>query len=109
MNKAKIEALARKSRAKSAKPEQTAPGAPETACKREERRAVNLTPETINALADAFSRELRHVLLEVGPILARLTAADTLHTCERTATVLGRALVEAQTAAAVMAEAGVTK
>lgn len=58
---------------------------------------------------DDIKAAIRDVLLEVGPILARLAAADTVHTCERPPSVFGRALVEAQTAAAILTEAGVVK
>ena len=117
MNKAKIEKMARNARAKSAqaKPTQSAQAAqiasdaPEAAQERETREAVNLTPETIDAIVGGFSRELRRALLEVGPILARLAAADTIHTVERPPRVFGRALEEAQAARAVLAEAGVAE
>lgn len=62
----------------------------------------HLTREDIRAA-------VRDALLEVGPILARLAAADTIHTVERAPRVFGRALVEAQTAQAVLAEAGVAE
>jgi len=58
---------------------------------------------------DDIKAAIRDVLLEVGPILARLAAADTVHTCERPPRVFGTALVEAQMAEAVLAEAGVLK
>ena len=58
---------------------------------------------------DDIKAAIRDVLLEVGPILARLAAADTVHTVERPPRVFGTALVEAQTAAAVLVEAGVVK
>ena len=116
MNKVKIEKMARNARAKSAriKPTQSAQAAqiasdaPEAAQERETREAV-LTPETIDAIVGGFSRELRRALLEVGPILARLAAADTIHTVERPPRVFGRALEEAQAARAVLAEAGVAE
>ena len=120
MNKAKIEKMARNARAKSAqaKPTQSArvaqiasdaPDAPEAAQGREARGAVNLTPETIDAIVGGFSRELRRALLELGPILARLAAADTVHTVERAPRVFGRALDEAQAAQAALADAGVAE
>lgn len=132
MNKAKIEKMAREARAKAAQakarsatvqPKPTTvqsksgtatpkPGtvnaitsdAREAAQERETRGAVNLTPETIDAIVGGFSRELRRALLELGPILARLAAADTIHSVERVATVLGRAVVEGRTAADVVKE-----
>lgn len=123
MNKAKIERMARESRAKAAqhversatvqpKPTTAQPesgtasaiasDAREAAQDRETRGAVNLTPETIEAIVGGLSRELRRALLELGPIIARLAAADTIHSVERVSTVLGRAVVEGQTAAEVL-------
>lgn len=62
----------------------------------------HLTREDIRAA-------VRDALIEVGPILARLAAADTIHTVERPHKVFGRALDEAQAARAVLAEAGVVE
>jgi len=117
MNKAKIEKMARNARAKSAqiKPTQSAQAAqiasdaPEAAQERAAVQTVNLSPETIDAILCGFSRELRRVLVEVGPILARLGAADTVHTVERPPRVFGTALDEAQIARAVLTEAGVAE
>ena len=114
MNKAKIEKMAREARAKSAAArsktapaDAIAPDAREAAQERAAVQTVNLSPETIDAILRGFSRELRRVLVEVGPILARLGAADPVHTVERPPRVFGRALDEAQTARAVLADAGV--
>lgn len=118
MNKAKIERMAREARAKAAQAgarsttaqpksgtaSAIASDAREAAQERETRGAVNLTPETVDAIVGGFSRELRRALLELGPILARLAAADTIHSLERVATVLGRAVVEGRTAADVVKE-----
>ena len=131
MNKAKIEKMAREARAKASQAgarSATAQSKPTTAQpksgtatpkpatvsaiasdaraaqERETRGAVNLTPETIDAIVGGFSSELRRALLELGPILARLAAADTIHSVERVATVLGRAAVEGQTAADIVKE-----
>lgn len=116
MNKTKIEKMAREARAKSAAArtktapaDAIAPDAREAAQERAASRTVNLSPETIDAILRGVSRELRRVLVDVGPILARLAAADTIHTVERPPRVFGGALVEAQTARAVLAEAGVTE
>ena len=62
----------------------------------------HLTREDIRAA-------VRDALLEVGPILARLAAADTIHTVEQPPRVFRTALDEAQTARAVLAEAGVAE
>ena len=117
MSKATIERRAKSAPAKRRIPaasqeltstaERIASDAREVASKRETRGTVNLTPEAIDAIVDGFSRELRRVLLDVGPIIARMAAADTIHTVERPAKVFGRALQEAQTAACVIKEAGV--
>lgn len=111
MNKAKIERMAREARAKAAKAgaksaaaSAIASDAREAAQEHETCGAVNLTPETVDAIVGGFSRELRRALLELGPILARLAAADTIHSFERVATVLGRAVVEGRTAADVVKE-----
>lgn len=116
MNKAKIEKVAREARAKSAaaRPKTApanaiAPYARQAAQERAAVQAVNLSPETIDAILRGLSRELRRVLMDVGPILARIGAADTIHTVERPPRVFGRALVEAQIARAVLAEAGVAE
>lgn len=125
MNKAKIERMAREARAKAAqhversatvqpKPTSAQPksgtvsaiasDAREATQERETRGAVNLTPETIEAIVGGFSRELRRALLELGPIIARLAAADTIHSVERLATVIRRAVDEGRTAADVVKE-----
>lgn len=111
MNKAKIERMAREARAKAAQAgarsktdSAIASDAREAAKERETSVAVNLTPETVDAIVGGFSRELRRALLELGPILARLAAADTIHSVERTSTVIGRAVVEGRTAADVVKE-----
>lgn len=69
---------------------------------REEIRVVNLTPETVDAIVDGLSREIRRAMLELGPIIARLAAADTIHSVERVTTVLGRAVAEGKTAADIV-------
>lgn len=123
MNKAKIERMAREARVKAAqhversamvqpKPATEQPksatasaiasDAREAPQERETRGAVNLTPETIEAIVGGFSRELRRALLELGPIIARLAAADTIHSVERLATVIRRAVDEGRTAADIV-------
>lgn len=105
MNKSQINRMAKQRQATAAaRPiAQNAPGRPQ---EHAAVQAVNLSPETIDALVGGFSRELRRALLELGPILARIAAADTIHTVERVATVLGRAVVEGQTAADVVNDLG---
>ena len=101
MRKSDIENLAKRM-SKSPASGQIAPDARKAAQEREEIGSVNLTPETVDAIVGGLSREIRRAMLELGPIIARLAAADTIHSVERVATVLGRAVVEGQTAADIV-------
>ena len=65
----------------------------------------NEEPESV-ALA---RRVVREEPAEIGPIIARLAAADTAHTLERTETVLQRAIDEGRMAAKLLAKEGKTK
>ena len=111
MNKATIQQIARRNRIKaqaaSSLAKEITSELSQRPQDRETSKGLNLTPETIEAIVDGFSREFRRTLLEVGPILARLAAADTIHSVEHKATIIGRSLVEGQTAAALLAELGV--
>lgn len=111
MNKATIQQIARRNRPKaqaaSALAKEIASEASQRPQDRETSNGLNLTPETIEAIVDGFSRELRRALLEVGPFLARLAAADTIHSVEHKATIMSRSLVEGQTAAALLAKLGI--
>ena len=71
-----------------------APDARERPQERETREAVNLSPETINALADAVAGAIVTRLEVLLPICARLAAADTIHTVQKPETVLGNAIKE---------------
>jgi hypothetical protein len=71
-----------------------APDAREAAKERETREAVNLSRETINALADAVAGAIVTRLEVLLPICARLAAADTIHTVQKPETVLGDAIKE---------------
>lgn len=71
-----------------------APDAREAAHERETREAVNLSRETINALADAVAGAIVTRLEVLLPICARLAAADTIHTVQKAETVLGDAIKE---------------
>lgn len=71
-----------------------APDAREAAQERETREAVNLSRETINALADAVAGAIMTRLGVLLPICARLAAADTIHTVQKAETVLGDAIKE---------------
>lgn len=57
-----------------------------------------LADETIQKLALAVARALRRVLRLDMPIYARITAADTIHTAEKPATVFRHAINEARLA-----------
>lgn len=46
--------------------------------------------------------EIRAALADLGPVLARIAAADTIHTTERPETVLDRAVKEGRLAAEIM-------
>jgi hypothetical protein len=92
MRKSDIENLAKRR----AKPQTGGQIAPQCRC------GGHLTREDIRAA-------VRDALIEVGPILARLAAADTIHTVEQPPRVFRTALDEAQTARAVLAEAGVAE
>jgi hypothetical protein len=61
--------------------------------------------KTINngvELRQAIRAEIRAALAEFGPILARIAAADTIHTTERPETVLKRAVDEGRLARRLM-------
>ena len=71
-----------------------APDAREAAKERETREAVNLSRETINALADAVAGAIVTRMEVLLPVCARLAAADTIHTVQKAETVLGDAIKE---------------
>lgn len=71
-----------------------APDARERPQERETREAVNLSRETINALADAVAGSIVTRLEVLLPVCARLAAADTIHTVQKAETVLGDAIKE---------------
>lgn len=90
MNKATIERLA-------------APRAQES----ETPRGVVIDPASVAAISGAIVEGVRAALLEIGPMLARLAAADTVHSVDRPAVVMGRHIIEGQTAQALLNELGV--
>ena len=71
-----------------------APDARDAAGSRQTREAVNLSRETINALADAVAGAIATRLGVLLPVCARLAAADTIHTVQKAETVLGDAIKE---------------
>ena len=79
-----------------------APDAREAAQKRTQPGAVNLAPETIQALAEAVAVSVGAKMARLLPVVARIAAADTLHTCERGDTVLRHAIDEGIAAANLM-------
>ena len=79
-----------------------APDAREAAQERETREAVNLSRETINALADAVAGAIVTRLGVLLPVCARLAAADTIHTVQKAETVLRGAVSEGEQAAAII-------
>ena len=76
--------------------------APDAAKERETRELVNLSRETINALADAFAGAIVTRLGVLLPVCARLAAADTVHTVQKAETVLRGAVSEGEQAAAII-------
>ena len=60
---------------------------------------VELSAGSVRAIAEAFADKL----VKVGPKLARLAAADTLHTTEKAKTVLQRAIDEGGIASDMLA------
>ena len=79
-----------------------APDARERPQERETREAVNLSRETINALADAVAGAIVTRLGVLLPVCARLAAADTVHTVQKAETVLRGAVSEGEQAAAII-------
>lgn len=79
-----------------------APDAREQPQERETREAVNLSRETINALADAVAGAIATRLGVLLPVCARLAAADTIHTVQYKKTVLADAVKEGELAAEII-------
>lgn len=79
-----------------------APDAREAAQERKTRESVNLSRETINALADAVAGAIVTRLGVLLPVCARLAAADTVHTVQKAETVLRGAVSEGEQAAAII-------
>ena len=96
MRKSDIENMARHSgnRATLTRQKRIAPDARERPCKREHGAAVNLSRETMDALAEAVAAAITKRLADLLPICARLAAADTLHTSQKPQTVLQDAITE---------------
>ena len=63
---------------------------------------VEISERSVRAIADAVSEKL----MDIGPKLARLAAADTIHSVERPKTVLSRAIAEGVSARALLLSLG---
>ena len=90
MNKAAIERLA-------------APRAQES----ETPRGVMIDPASVAALSGAIVAGVRAALLEIGPILARLAAADLIYNTEQPVQVLDNSIHEGKMAATLIKRAEV--
>lgn len=75
------------------------PKKPKPAPTKSSETVVELSPGSVRAIAEAVADKL----VEVGPKLARLAAADTIHTVEKPETVLRRAIDEGDVASEMMA------
>lgn len=60
--------------------------------------SVELSARSVRAIAEAIAEKL----LEIGPKLARLAAADTIHSVERPETLFRRAIEEGASASALL-------
>ena len=60
--------------------------------------AVELSAGSVRAIAEAVAEKL----VEIGPKLARLAAADTIHSVERSETLFRRAIEEGASASALL-------
>ena len=101
MRKKDIEKLARSAAKADARREIAQKAAPSPS-EREDARGVILDPSSIAALSDAIVAGLRAALVDIGPILARIAAADTIHTVQQLETVLRGAVSEGEQAAAII-------
>lgn len=103
MNKARIEKMARDKR-KTGGAAAIAPDAPQSAQERAGARGVILDPSSVAALSGAIVEGIRAALIDIGPTLARIAASDTLHSLEKPATILRRAIDEGNLARALFDE-----
>ena len=65
--------------------------------------AVELSAGSVRAIAEAVAEKL----VEIGPKLARLAAADTIHSIERAETLFRRAIEEGASASALLSSGAV--
>ena len=111
MNKAKIEKLARDKRKPGGankggleRPDFLIIDDPQSAQERAGARGVILDPSSVAALSGAIVEGIRAALIDIGPTLARIAASDTLHSLEKPATILRRAIDEGNLARALFDE-----
>lgn len=90
MNKAAIERLA-------------APRAQES----ETPRGVVIDPASVAAISSAIVEGVRAALLDIGPVLARLAAADLIYNTEQPVQVLDNSINEGKMAATLIKRSGV--
>lgn len=64
--------------------------------------AVELSAGSVRAIAEAVAEAVAEKLVEIGPKLARLAAADTVHSVERPGTIFRRAIEEGASASALL-------
>lgn len=76
--------------------------APTNVGKAAECEVVELSARSVRAIAEAIAEKL----LDIGPKLARLAAADTIHTIENPNTVLKRAIDEGVSARTLLLSPG---
>ena len=101
MRKSEIEKLSRQPQDRAAK--RIAPYARgEQPCKRLDGETIDLSRETIDALADAVAAAVVARLKELLPVCARVSAADTVHTVQRPESVLRDAVKEGRLAADII-------
>lgn len=95
MKKSEIEKLAKNARsgkAAQSASERVAPG------------DVTLTRESIDAISEAVVARLVAHLVELLPVIARVGAADTVRSLEKSQTILSRAIDEGLVAASLIKE-----
>ena len=56
--------------------------------------AAQVSAQTMKDFAEAIAEAVARKLLEIGPALARIAQADTVHTAQQPATVFDRAIAE---------------
>lgn len=101
MRKSDIERLARR-RQQQAKPTATHGNAPRIAQDRADASGGKSHGHTCACACGGEFERLVNALIEIGPILARIAAVDTVRTTEQPATLFRRAVSEGVEAAAIL-------